>query len=143
MPEFDIIGAVGKLHLGAHILECFWKFSLNFILGAGQVDGEVLETLWSELDKVAGFVRGMSVSHRQEVLDDMMMDSNWKKLVAMPQFLTAKLDHARTGLMETKEAFESLSQSVGQESVDTPSFWLVLETGPFASYTSLSLIMYF
>ena len=25
----------------------------------------------------------------------------------------------------------------------TPSFWLVLETGPFASYTSLSLIMYF
>ena len=26
---------------------------------------------------------------------------------------------------------------------DTPSFWLVLETGPFASYTSLSLIMYF
>ena len=57
LPDFDIIGAVGKFHLGAHVLQRFWKFSLNFIVGAGQVDGEVLEILWSELDKVAGFVK--------------------------------------------------------------------------------------
>ena len=41
----DIIGAVGKWHLAAHVPECFPKFSLNFIEGAGQVDGEILETL--------------------------------------------------------------------------------------------------
>jgi len=32
---------------------CFPKFSLNFVEGAGEVDGEILETLWSPLDEVA------------------------------------------------------------------------------------------
>ena len=30
-----------------------------------------------------------------------------------------------------------------QEAGDIPSFWLVLETGSFALYTSLSLIIYY
>ncbi len=76
-----IIPAVGKFHLGAHIKECFYKFSLNFIEGAGQVDGEIMETLWSILNKVSGMTRSMSKYHRQEVLDDYMNDGNWKKLV--------------------------------------------------------------
>jgi hypothetical protein len=48
--SLEIIGAVGKWHLAAHILECFPKFSLNFVEGSGEVDGEILETLWSGLD---------------------------------------------------------------------------------------------
>ncbi|KAJ7814357.1 hypothetical protein B0H14DRAFT_2376051 [Mycena olivaceomarginata] len=52
--DLELTAAVGKFHLGAHILECFWEFSLNFIEGAGQVDGEILETLWASLDKVVG-----------------------------------------------------------------------------------------
>ena len=54
---------------------------MNFIEGAGQVDGEILETLWSSLDKVAGYTQGMSKAHRQEVLDNLMNDSNWKKTI--------------------------------------------------------------
>jgi len=37
--------------------------SLNFIKGVGQVDDEVLETLWSRTNKVAGTTRAMSKSH--------------------------------------------------------------------------------
>ncbi|KAJ7929409.1 hypothetical protein B0H13DRAFT_1859628 [Mycena leptocephala] len=73
--------AVGKFHLGADILAYFWEFSLNFMEGTGQVDGEILETLWASLDKVVGSTRSMSHAHRQEVLDDYMNDWNWKKLV--------------------------------------------------------------
>jgi hypothetical protein len=79
----DIISAVGKFHLGAHIPECFPLFSLNFVHGAGQQDGEILETLWSSLNKVSGSIRAMSKAHRHEVLDDYMRDSNWKKLVGI------------------------------------------------------------
>ena len=32
----EITGAVGKWHLAAHILECFPKFSLNFVEGTGE-----------------------------------------------------------------------------------------------------------
>jgi hypothetical protein len=79
--NLDIVTAVGKFHLGAHVKECFALFSLNFIQGAAQLDGEIIETLWSSWDKVAGNTKGMSQAHRQEVLDNYMDDSNWKKLV--------------------------------------------------------------
>ena len=39
-PISDLIPAVGKFHLAAHVPGCFTKFSLNFVQGAGQLDGE-------------------------------------------------------------------------------------------------------
>ncbi|KAJ7315610.1 hypothetical protein DFH08DRAFT_715438 [Mycena albidolilacea] len=78
--DLVLTAAVGKFHLGAHVLGCFWEFSLNFMEGTGKVDGEILETLWASLDKVVGSTRSMSCAHRQEVLDDYMNDSNWKKM---------------------------------------------------------------
>lgn len=86
--EMTIVPAVGKWHLGAHILECFPKYSLNFIKGVGQVDGEILETLWSITNKVAGTTRAMGKSHRSEVLDDNMYDSNWKKWTGMGEYIS-------------------------------------------------------
>ena len=81
--NLEVVPAVGKWHLGAHVVDCFPKFSLNFIQGIGQVDGEILETLWSTTNKVAGTTRAMGKLHRSEVLDDNMYDSNWKKWVGI------------------------------------------------------------
>jgi hypothetical protein len=78
--DLEVATAVGKFHLGAHIWECFPLFSLNFVCGAGQLDGEILETSWSSLNKVAENTRG-SQAHRQEVLDNHMNDSNGKKQI--------------------------------------------------------------
>src|SRR6202034_4315845 len=75
----EITGAVGKWHLAAHIPECFLKFTLNFVEGASQVEGEILETLWSGMDEVAGLAQTMSIAHHQEVVDEYMNDSNWRK----------------------------------------------------------------
>ena len=110
-----IIPAIGKFHLAAHILECFWKYSLNFISGAGQTDGEIIETLWSNINEASAFIRGMSPAHCQEVLDDLMMDSNWKKLTGMTQFLIAKLDRAMAGSKESTRALKHLNNFVGLE----------------------------
>jgi hypothetical protein len=74
---------VGKFHLGAHVAKCFALFSLNFVHGAGQQDGEILETLWATINKITSSIRFMSKSQRREILDDLMRDSNWKKLVGM------------------------------------------------------------
>jgi hypothetical protein len=81
--NLEMTPAVGKWHLGAHVVNCFPKFSLNFIQEIGQVDGEILETLWSTTNKVAGTTWAMGKSHRSEVLDDNMYDSNWKKWVGI------------------------------------------------------------
>ena len=87
----DITGAIGKWHLAAHIPECFPKFSLNEIEGAGQVEGEILETLWSNMDEVAGLAQAMSIAHHQETLDDYMNDSNWRKIIRMGRSLAHAL----------------------------------------------------
>lgn len=80
LPTTNLIQyAVGKFHLGAHIKSCFSKHTLNFVEGAGMLDGEVIETLWVQVNSVAGMTRSMSRAHRSEFLDDIMNDSNWKK----------------------------------------------------------------
>jgi hypothetical protein len=66
-----------------HIPECFAKFTLNFIEGATELDGEILETLWSGLDEVAGITQAMSTAHHQEVVDNYMQYSNWKKIIGI------------------------------------------------------------
>ena len=77
------IAAVGKFYLGAHQEDCFTKISLNFVQGAGQQDGEILETLWASLNKCSSSIRAMSKAYRQEALDDQICDSNWKKITIM------------------------------------------------------------
>ena len=122
----EITGAVGKWHLAAHIPECFPKFTLNFIEGAGQVEGEILETLWSGLDEVAGLAQSMSIAHHQEVLDEYMNDSNWRKIIRMGRILYSicynveltlaaavslcgKWSRAKDGIANTQPAFEQLT----------------------------------
>ena len=83
----EITGAVGKWHLAAHICECFSKFTLNFVEGAGQVEGEILETLWSRMDEVAGLAQAMSIAHHQETVGEHMNDNNWRKIIQISRAL--------------------------------------------------------
>lgn len=131
----QVIPAVGKWHLGAHIASCFPKFSLNFIPGIGQVDGEILETLWSNTNKSAGATRAMGKSHRAEVLDEIMYDSNWKKWVGIGEpvlitfiwastygtlssvsALAHKYTAAKAALKVVQVAFTDLTSAVGDRS---------------------------
>ena len=82
-PDTKLFGAIGKFHLADHVDSCFSKWTLNFMKGAGHIDGEIMETLWSGMNKVSGLARSMSKAHRQETLDDYMRDSNWKKTVGI------------------------------------------------------------
>jgi hypothetical protein len=75
--------AVGKWHLAAHVKECFCKFSLNFILGAGHLDGEIMETVWSKLNGPGRTARAMSLARRLEFLNHHIRDMNFKKMVSM------------------------------------------------------------
>ncbi len=54
--------------------------------GSGIVDGEILESLWSLLNRISRSCRGMTTAHRAEVIDDHMGDSNWKKTINMGLF---------------------------------------------------------
>ena len=83
VDSLEIMGAIGKWHLAAHIPSCFPMYTLNFIEGASQVDGEILETLWSGLDEIAGLALAMLASHHQETVNKYMNDNNWCKAVCI------------------------------------------------------------
>ncbi len=84
MPDtLTIIQAIGLWHVHGHKEECLYRFASTYIPGVGVVDGEILETLWSLLNRISRTCRGMTTAHRTEVLDDHMGDSNWKKTINM------------------------------------------------------------
>jgi len=72
---------IGLFHIHGHQDTCLARYSPSFIEGGRQIDGETIETLWAPLNEISRSTRGMSTSHRREVIDDHMNDSNWKKLV--------------------------------------------------------------
>jgi len=49
----DLIPVVGKFHLAAHVPRCFCKVQLELCPRRWTLDGEILETLWSEFKKVS------------------------------------------------------------------------------------------
>jgi Kyakuja-Dileera-Zisupton transposase len=78
--HIELIHAIGLFHVHGHKDECLYRWATNYVPGAGVVDGEVLETLWSVLNTVSASTRTASLAHRTEILDDHMNDSNWKKM---------------------------------------------------------------
>ncbi|EGN91642.1 hypothetical protein SERLA73DRAFT_128099 [Serpula lacrymans var. lacrymans S7.3] len=67
---------IGLFHVHGHQDICFPRYAPNFIPGAGQVDGGISETLWAPLNEVSQSTRAMRKSHKQEILDNHMGDSN-------------------------------------------------------------------
>ena len=126
----NIVAAVGKFHINAHVKECFAKYSPNFIKGLGQVDGEIGETLWAIFNMISRAARTTGKAHRREIYNDHMCESNWKKLVGMGETdvktsgmtlltesvtvasLLKKYKKAVKGQSETKKAFEGLTKTL-------------------------------
>ena len=70
LPDsLQIQPSIGLWHVHGHKAECFSQYAPNFIPGASQVDGEIMETLWSSLNVVSPSARGMATPHQQELLD--------------------------------------------------------------------------
>lgn len=71
--SLELRTGIGLFHIHGHQDSCLPRFSPSYIPGAKQIDGEIIETLWAPLNNVSRSIRGMSLSHRQEVLDAHMM----------------------------------------------------------------------
>ena len=77
---------IGLFHIHRHQDTCLARYSSSFIEGGRQIDSKTIEMLWALLNEISRSTRGMLTSHRKEVIDDHMNDSNWKKLVGMGKF---------------------------------------------------------
>ncbi|KAH9917410.1 uncharacterized protein B0H18DRAFT_913487 [Fomitopsis serialis] len=103
---------IGLFHIHGHQRDCLPKYSPDFIPGAGRVDGEIIETLWSPLNRISGSTRAMSTSHRKEVIDDHMNDANWRKTVGMAvKMLSRRYRQATKERLLSAEVLQDLETS--------------------------------
>ena len=128
---------IGLFHIHGHQDTCLARYSPSFIKGGRQIDGETIETLWAPLNEISRSTRGMSTSHRREVIDDHMNDLNWKKLIDLGKFpppsygyrvsayvgwvvnaVSRRYRKALSGATISTAAFESINVSASPESVE-------------------------
>ncbi|KAI9429637.1 hypothetical protein H4582DRAFT_2114301 [Lactarius indigo] len=100
---------IGLFHIHGHQDSCLPCFSPSYIPGAKQVDGEIIETLWAPLNNISQSICGMSLAHRQEVLDAHMNHSNWKKMVRIVPSLLKRWKRMETGIDLSAETFNTLN----------------------------------
>ena len=86
LPEaLVLVFGIGAMHVHGHKSECYARYAPTYIEGAGEVSGEGIESLWSTVNHVFPSTRTMTFAHRQEVIDDHILDSNWKKMVKLSE----------------------------------------------------------
>ncbi|KAF8264636.1 hypothetical protein EI94DRAFT_1592386 [Lactarius quietus] len=107
-------------HIHGHQDSCLPQFSLSFIPGAKQVDGEIIETLSAPLNNISRSLWGMSLAQRQEVLDAHINHSNWNKLVRIVPMLLKRWKHLEVGFDASAQAYKALSEHV----MDKTQKWL-------------------
>ncbi|KAK7682196.1 hypothetical protein QCA50_014783 [Cerrena zonata] len=125
LPDgMNIKTGIGLFHVHGHRKECFARYAPTFIVGAGMIDGEILETLWNPLNHIAPSARAMVWYHRQEYIDKHMGDSNWLKCIGIVQALYKKWKGAVEQVSIAEADFKALCESVGEAST---SEWTTLE----------------
>ncbi|KAI6142698.1 hypothetical protein BKA82DRAFT_4017945 [Pisolithus tinctorius] len=101
--RLQIQPSIGLWHVHGHQTECFARYAPNFIPGAGRVDGEIMETLWSSLNIISPSAQGMATAHRQELLDFQMNDTS---------ALKQKFKVAKQSLATIQDKFNELDSKV-------------------------------
>lgn len=136
----EIYHGIGLMHIGGHVSTCFARFSPSFIPGAGRIDGEILESLWSVLNEVSPSTQNASHASRREMLDEHMNDSNWKKIlgtgiyayhISFPQaqfFAVVQICRrhvaAKSGLLNASQDLAALAKTI---SADNQLKWNEME----------------
>ncbi|KIN94246.1 hypothetical protein M404DRAFT_35256 [Pisolithus tinctorius Marx 270] len=120
--SMQIMPGIGIWHVHGHKQECYARHAPLFMQGAGWVDGEIIETLWSLLNVASTSARGMSSPHRQELLDFQMSDCNFMKMICMADSLIRKLTTVKVAADMAKRAFKSLDEALSAKQHETWSY---------------------
>ncbi|KIJ08742.1 hypothetical protein PAXINDRAFT_18134 [Paxillus involutus ATCC 200175] len=136
----QIIWGIRLFHIHGHQDVCLSRYSPDLIPGIGKVDGEVLETLWSQLNEICGSTCSMTAAHRREVLNDHMLDSNRKKMLNIVQSLSRKYIQALQASEVAEEGYRNLTANTDQSLITQ---WIVqaeeAQTRCFANVTAMDI----
>ncbi|KAF8139331.1 hypothetical protein K438DRAFT_1996130 [Mycena galopus ATCC 62051] len=100
---------IPKMHIKGHTLPCGVAYSLNYVPGSGQTDGEGIKRPWSNIGGIASSTRIMGPGARHDTIDDHWSHWNWQKLISLAEMLRRRLDNALEQERVQREALETFS----------------------------------
>ncbi|KAJ7449737.1 hypothetical protein B0H11DRAFT_2247094 [Mycena galericulata] len=106
---------IPKMHIHGHTLACQLAFSLNYVPGSAQTDGEGIERPWAHIGGVASSTREMTPGARDDTLTCHWSHWNWQKLIWLAERLRTKLDRAETEHASQLEAFTTFSMQQAEQ----------------------------
>jgi hypothetical protein len=90
LPQgLQVDAGIGSFHVHGHKNECFFRYGTSFIPFSGITAGEILESLWANMNTISPAARTASLAHRSEMLDDHASDSNHKKAIGLGKFISS------------------------------------------------------
>ncbi len=78
--------AIPKGHIKAHGKSCQSKFSLDFLPGSAQTDGEGVECDWAHMNALTASTWEMGPGNQHETLNDHWGSWNWQKILKLGTF---------------------------------------------------------
>ncbi|PPQ94190.1 LOW QUALITY PROTEIN: hypothetical protein CVT25_003780 [Psilocybe cyanescens] len=106
------------LKLDRAIDKCFFRYVPTFILGMATVCGEILESLWSNLDPISQAAQTATLAHRAELLNDYACDLNHKKALGIWKYLSKRFVEADLHRERFHNCFLKVSAAAGTDTVD-------------------------
>ncbi|KAJ7610369.1 hypothetical protein FB45DRAFT_1037941 [Roridomyces roridus] len=100
---------IPKMHIHGHTLDCQLRYSLNYVPGSGQTDGEGIERPWASIGGIATSTRVSGPGARHDALDCHWSFWNWLKTIGLPALLRRRLDVAKREEVVQKEAFDAFT----------------------------------
>lgn len=79
----NILWLIGKFHIGGHREECLKKYSFDYNDLVGRMSGELVETIWAELNWLKQQCREMGPGSRMDLMTEHLSHWNFGKLVRM------------------------------------------------------------
>ncbi|KAJ7642651.1 hypothetical protein DFH06DRAFT_999477, partial [Mycena polygramma] len=104
---------IPKMHIHSHTVACQLLFSLNFLLGVGETDGEGIERPWANIGGVTTSTREMGPGSRRDTLDCHWAFWNWCKLIGIGALLRRRYDNAVRERQTQTDAFEAFTREQG------------------------------
>ncbi|KAJ7605332.1 hypothetical protein FB45DRAFT_1042460 [Roridomyces roridus] len=97
---------IPKMHIRGHTVDCQVWYSLNYVPGSGQTDGEGIERPWANIGGIATSTRVSGPGARHDALDCHWSFWNWLKTVGLPKLLRRRLDVAKEEEVVQEAAFK-------------------------------------
>ncbi|KAF8144424.1 hypothetical protein K438DRAFT_1992779 [Mycena galopus ATCC 62051] len=116
---------VPKMHIKGYDHDCQTEYSVDYVPGSAQTDGEGIEHPWAHIGGVGSSTKEMGPGSREDTLNGHWGSWNWQKLLGLGEALRTKLDRAKSEAAAQLEVFTQFST---QQAARVPAWKEMVET---------------